>query len=178
MKIRNPDYPEHLFKKRRCRDYACPSNADLRGYFTHQTYRLHEKSFKVYALAEMVLRRLGHSDIVDNSLGNIPFSHLEKFKVETTMFLAKRLALYILHPQRYGHHPSNIISSSLMFFTERIWRFRGGWKLPKKHRYQIKKSEVGILVEELCDNSYLWDLAEKYVDSYKWRLAHGYCEEI
>ena len=158
-----------------CRDFLCPTNADLRYNFTKDPYRLHKKSFAVYAMGEMVLRRLGHGDIIS---ADINIRDLEKFKVEVVMFLAKRMAVYAIAPQRYAHNPSNMVASSVNAFSGRIQRFRYGHKLVSKQKRLISKAKLGDLIAELCDNSYLWDLAEKYVESYKWRLKHGYCELI
>ena len=161
-----------------CGDYACPSTADLRGFFTKEGWRLHKGDNRLYLLAERVLCGLGHSDLFYNDGEHIPLSDLNKFYTETVMFLARRLAVYIIAPQRYGHHPRNIIATSLNCFTGRIQRFRSGHKLPFRSRYAISKSSLGHLIDEILDNEFLWSLAEKYVASYKWRLEHGYTDPL
>ena len=161
-----------------CRDYICPSNADLREYFTREGWRLHKRDRRLYLLAERVLCGLGHSDLFYNELEFIPLSDISKFHTETVMFLAKRLALYIIAPQQYGHHPRNIISASLNYFTGRMFRFRMGHKLSKKPTRNVSKAKLGLLIDEVLDNVFIWEMAELYVKSHKWRVKHGYCEPL
>lgn len=175
-KMKNDQYPEEMFRGRRCRDWYCPTNAEIRDFFMKEGHRLHHRCHEVYRLADDVLVGLGHGDILDSDL--IPLRDRNKFRIEVSQFIAKRLAIYLIKPQRYGNQARNILAVSLNFFTGRIFRFRMGWGLSKKPTRMVSKSQFGLLIDDLVEHEYLWSLAEKYVASYRWRLKHGYCEDL
>ncbi|OYZ26135.1 MAG: hypothetical protein B7Y23_02800 [Sulfurovum sp. 16-42-52] len=169
----NPRYGRKTNKA--CNDYYCPTVDEIKGYFSKDAYRIHKKDDTIYNLADRILCRLGHCDILD---ANISIKNLTHFRVEVVMFLTRRMAVYAIVPQRYGHNVRNILAASVNAFSGRIYRFRAGHKLPTKTRRQISKAKLERLISDLCENEYLWLLAERYVESYKWRLSHGYCEAM
>ena len=169
--------PTHKWiDQKACSDFIVSSQADLRPYFTDKPYRIHKNEYQVDLVAQMILRGLGHDDVPYS--GSINIRDLRNFRVETVMIIAKRLAEYIIVPQRYNHDPRNVVSSSLNVFAYRIRRFRYGHGLDNKPIRMISKHKLGLLVQKILDTEYIWLLAERYVESYQWRVKHHYCEPI
>lgn len=162
----------YLQSNKACSDYACPTVDDIKDYFDCHPVRFHHNEPMVYALGEQILRKMGHGDIL-----NAPMSknNLDKFLVETVFFLARRIAVFMVVPQRYGGQARNMIATSINSFSGRIYRFRAGHKMPTKTRRQITKRALSILIDDLVDDGYLWNLAEKLVFSYRGRLVRGVC---
>ena len=170
-------YPTHKWlDQKSCSDYRVPTPKDLRPYFTDKPHRIHRNDYQIDLVAQLILRGLGHDDVPYS--GSIYIRDLRNFRVETVMLLAKHLAEYIIAPQRYGHDPRNVIASSLNVFAYRIRRFRYGHGLVTKPIRMISKHKLGLLVQKVLDTEYLWSLAEKYVESHKWRVQHGYCDPL
>ena len=128
---------------------------DIHHYFEHNPYRIHRNEPMVYALGGMILKELGHSDILSAPLKK---RDLDKFLVETSFFIAKRLALFMVVPQRYSQ-ARNMIAASVNAFSARIARFRSGHGMLHKKKRMLCKELIHFL-DELIDDGYLWTLAD------------------
>lgn len=147
-------YPSHKWlDQKSCSDFRVPSQKDLRPYFTDKPYRIHKNEYQVDMVVQMILGGLGHNDVPYN--GSISIRDLRNFRVETVMLLAKRLAEYIIVPQRYGHQPSNVVAASLNVFAYRIRRFRYFHGLETKPIRIISKHKLGLLVQKVIDTEYI-----------------------
>lgn len=165
----------YIQSNKSCSDYACPTVDDIKNYFDCHPVRFHHNEPMVYILGEQILKRMGHSDILS---APIKKRDLDKFMIETVFFLARRLAVFMVVPQRYGGQARNMIATSINSFSGRIYRFRVGHKMPTKTRRQINKRALSSLIDDLVDDGYLWHLAEKLVKSYRYRLENGTCEAM
>ena len=159
-----------------CKDFVVSSHQELNTLFGSFPQRVHKNNPLLFSLADMVLMRLDHEDILKSD--SIKFRDIKNFKVEIITKIARNLAEYILVPQRFNNDPSSVVASSLNLFTYRIGRFRSGHKLPMKTLHPLTKRQFGFLVKDILDNPFIWDYAYAWTERYKWRLEHGYTNPI
>ncbi len=167
-------YPSYKYHdQKHAGDFIVKSSADLREYFGKDPQKIHKCHQYVYSLGSKIIFGLGGED-----LAVISFRDFSKFQVEAATSLARRMAEYIIYPQRFNHDPTSVIASALMVFTHRVHRVRSGHGLPARSKRPLSKHQFGLLVKKLQDDNWLWDYAFKWAELHKGRVARGTCEPL
>ena len=167
-------YPSHKYHdQKHAGDFRVLTNADLRVYFGKDPKQVHKEHQYLYSLGNKVIFGLDGEDLTA-----IPFRDFQNFQVEAATSLARRMAEYIIYPQRFAHDPTSVIASALMVFTHRVHRVRSGHGLPARSKRPLTKHQFGLLVKKLQDDNWLWDYAFKWAEFHQGRVKRGTCDPL
>lgn len=173
--MKRVEYDHVPRETRQAKDYHSPSKKDLYHQFPQIRPYYHKNAIAMYALADMVLKRLGYGVLLTHPN---TAKDIDKFQVELSCMLGYALAYGLAAPQRCNNQPRNIVVGELIKFTYRIYRFAGGHKVKLPDWYTLSKKDFGYLIDEIMNDGWVWNYAEMCVKFYERKLARGDCDEI